>query len=451
MAWSVLSLRQLPFSGLSVLILIFSFSSTATASVGNIATSYGLLPSDVASAQALSLFNPLVSATYYNPAYLAHDSRGELTGGLLHAEQELRADSQGGNAFAPERDGDVLQDAPSSHVLIGLKTDLSSLTTFKHPLYLGFMAGVEKYGQELMAFNSKTSSEGQYLRYGQQPLFLNVGVGTKVWRGINAGLSMRVTLHSEATLTTESTVGGETSFEDLDVSAEPSMSVIAGLSMNVGETFCSVQDCWLDNLDTAFSWRSRSSSRTRVNSDVTIPGMVQGLDLGISTLDSWVPDIYAFGVQYQLGRYRIGATAEMQAWSQLEDALKRDTIKDQAELEFKDILVPRLGMEVRINDMLSLTTGIAYEESPLESERSLDVNYFDNDRIVIGLGSSLQLDSFPFLAHPIRLDFGYQYHQLKSRDFELTDSDSGGADSPYETVTAEGDVHVFNGSVTFKF
>jgi hypothetical protein len=60
------------------------------ASMGNIGTTYGVLPSDLASAQALSMFNSQVSATYYNPAYLAKDSRGELTTGLLHADHELR-------------------------------------------------------------------------------------------------------------------------------------------------------------------------------------------------------------------------------------------------------------------------------------------------------------------------------------------------------------------------
>ncbi|WP_332248858.1 hypothetical protein [Alcanivorax jadensis] len=70
--------------------------SVALASMGNIGTTYGVLPSDIASAQALSLFNDQVSATYYNPAALARDSRGELTTGLMHADHELRAESLGG-------------------------------------------------------------------------------------------------------------------------------------------------------------------------------------------------------------------------------------------------------------------------------------------------------------------------------------------------------------------
>src|SRR5690554_3605168 len=71
-------------------------SAGALASMGNTATTFGILPTDIASAQGLSLFNSQVSATYYNPAFLVRDPRGELTAGLFHAEHELRVDSQGG-------------------------------------------------------------------------------------------------------------------------------------------------------------------------------------------------------------------------------------------------------------------------------------------------------------------------------------------------------------------
>ena len=98
-------------AGLTSLAFI-ALTPTAMANMGNIGTNYGVLPGDVASAQALSLFNSAVSATYYNPAYLAHDERGELTLGLLHADHDLRISSQGG-AAPLGRSSDVIQDTPS--------------------------------------------------------------------------------------------------------------------------------------------------------------------------------------------------------------------------------------------------------------------------------------------------------------------------------------------------
>ena len=76
--------------------LIFSailIPATGLASMGNTGVTYGLLPSDIASAQALSLFNTNVSAAYYNPAALAIDERGELTGAVFYADNELNTTS----------------------------------------------------------------------------------------------------------------------------------------------------------------------------------------------------------------------------------------------------------------------------------------------------------------------------------------------------------------------
>ncbi|MFT6634296.1 MAG: hypothetical protein ACJAUE_000187 [Alcanivorax sp.] len=431
------------------------------ASMGNIGTTYGVLPSDLASAQALSMFNSQVSATYYNPAYLAKDSRGELTTGLLHADHELRASSVGGGS-APLRDGDILQDSPSQQVLLGMKTDLTSLTQYDHPLYFGFMLGVEKYGEEMLAFNSQTSTSGQYFEYGRQPLFLNLGGGTQIWRGLDMGLSARITLHSEAELVATSTLAGETSYETLNVSAKPSIRPIFGLNMDWGESFCGEGDsCWFNGLETAFSYRGYSNTNTTVDSTITIPGTVldPGINLAITTIDSYQPNIYAAGLAYGRERWRVGVTLEMQEWSSLEEELEGDTIKDQAvntggapyELRFKDIVVPRIGGEFNINDTYKLTGGVAFSESPLDSNASLEVNYLDADKMILGLGLTAEYKSVPVLAYPVRFDLAYQYQQLDSREFDLYDRRSPSFPQSYETVEAEGDVHVFSGSITLKF
>ena len=106
---------------LAVAAVSASLTMNASASMGNLGTTYGVMPIDVATAQSLSMFNDQVSATYYNPASLTKDTRGELTTGILHAEQELRSAN-------PNANGDVLANSPSQHVLIGMKTNLGSLS-----------------------------------------------------------------------------------------------------------------------------------------------------------------------------------------------------------------------------------------------------------------------------------------------------------------------------------
>ena len=425
----------------------------AQGNMGNIASTYGVLPQDLASAQALSLFNSQVSATYYNPAALASDPRGELTIGLFHAEHELRLESLGGPDPVIREGGDVLENDPTQHLMIGMKTNLTSLTRYNRPLYLGFMAGIERYGQEMLAFESRTSDEGQFFNYGRQPLFLNLGGAMNVWRGIDVGLTARVTLHADAVLHTQTTLDGETSHESLAVDARPVLRPIAGLMIRWGETLCPDRDCWLDNVQTAVSYRGYSNTRTRVDAFATIPGAVGsiGLPLSIQTLDSFQPEVVALGMQYQWGRARIGVTGELQRWSRLEKELEGDTIKDQANLRFRDIVIPRVGAEVRLNDTFSVTGGVALEKSPLRSDRSLDVNYLDNDRVIIGLGLSAEIAEAPVLAFPVKLEIGYQYHALSSREFDLTSSRQDDPDIPFERVRSDGDVHAVAGSIVLKF
>lgn len=426
-------------------------SSPVFAGMGSLASTYGILPSDVASAQALSLFNSDVSAVFYNPAYLTADPRGELTTGLGYIDHSIEANSQGGSAPL-NRDGEILPIDPSKQTLIGLKTNLSSLTKVEHPLYLGVMIGVEKYGKQMLAFQSATSTQGQSFQYGRQPLFLTVGGGTRLMRGVDGGFALRVMLQADATLTAQSDLAGNTQYEVLNVNAKPTLRPILGLNVDWGQALCPENDCWLRGWETAAAYRAASNSGTSVNANAVIPGTIPppGLTLAIKTMDSYQPDTYSVGLQYKGERFRAGLTGEWQQWSDLGDELQEDTIKDQANLSFKDILIPRLGVEFRLNDTYAVTGGVAFEPAVLESDRSLDVNYLDNDRYIIGLGASATIKEPWVFAYPVRLDFGYQLHLLQDRTFQLTSSQINNG-APYETLQTGGTVNVFVGSLTLKF
>lgn len=434
-----------------------ALSSPAFAAMGNTASTYGLLPADVGSAMALSMFNSQASALYYNPAYLTRDPRGELTVSLLHGEQELRAVSQGnpnGGSPAVIREGDVLNDTDSQQQVIALKTDLTDLTKFEHPIYFAIIAGVEKFGEEMLAFKSQNSREGQFFSYGRQPLFLNLGGGLEMANGITTGASAHISLRSEAQLIASADLAGETQYEELNVNAKPVIRPVLSMNLEWDKMFCGKEDCGIwTGLETAFAFRGHTEARTSVESNLTIPGTVidPGITVLIDTIDSYQPDIFSAGLLYHFSdNFRAAVTVEQQNWSDLEDELERDTVKDQANAEFKDIVVPRVGAEWTVNDHMILSAGVAYQESPLESIQTPDVNYLDSDKLIVGVGSSLIIKNPPILAYPVRLDFGYQFQKLEERDFELTTTRPG-VSNPYEVVTADGDVHVFSGAVTLKF
>ena len=244
-----------------------------------------------------------------------------------------------------------------------------------------------------------------------------------------------------------------TGLEDILRDAAEDATVRALVLTGADGTFCGGGDCLFDGIETALSFRGHSNTETKVEATTIIPGTIPspGLNLAIATLDAYQPDITSLGMLYRSDRWRLGLTLEYQAWSDLSDEFESDTIKDQANLNFQDVLIPRLGGEFRVNDMLTLTGGVAFQESPLEGKRSLDVNYLDADRTLIGLGATLELRDPPVLAYPLSLSFGYQYQMIDERDFELTSTDPMVPVNPYETVTTEGDVSVFSGSMTMKF
>ncbi len=445
---------------ISVSAVALGLPAAGLASMGNLGTTYGVLPSDLASAQALSAFNHQVSAVYYNPAALAQDDRGELTAGLLHADHSLKLKSLGGEAPI-NSGGKTILDKPSQHLLLGMKTDLTSMTQFEHPLYLGVMIGVEEYGNEMMAFGSKTSAQGQFFEYGRQPLFLNIGFGTKLWRGIDVGASLRVTLHAEAELDATTELDGASSHESMKVSAQPSVKPIVGVSMDWGETLCATDSCWFDGVESALTYRDESNTHTVVDSNITIDGMLPapGMNLRILTLDSYQPSITTLSTQYKSNRWRVGGAVEYQAWSRLDKQLKKDTIAGPAAqgngerpaLGFKDIVVPRIGGEYHITEHIALTGGVAYSKAPIKSRGSLDMNLVDSDKVIVGLGVSAEYPKTRFFSFPVRFDLGYQYHNLQNKTFDLYSSRYEQGLKPYETVKASGDVHVVAGSMTLKF
>ncbi|NWO08606.1 MAG: outer membrane protein transport protein, partial [Alteromonadaceae bacterium] len=320
--------------------------------------------------------------------------------------------------------------------------------------YLGCIACVEKYGQEMMAFNSETSETGQFLQYDREPLFLNLGGATPIWRGISAGMSVRITLDATAKLDAVSTLGGETSRERLAVDAEPAMKTILGTSIDFGSTFCPDSSCALDGWEAALSYRTKSSASTTVDSNIIVTQTIPdpGLSLAVSTIDSFQPETYVAGMQYKGDGWRVGGSIEQQNWSELSDIFAGDTVRMQdgfsgPKIEFEDTLIPRLGAEYELNKNFAVRGGVAYEESPLKSTRNPDINYLDTDKIVVGLGFSATYDRTRLLAYPVRLDLGYQYQKLQERDFTLVNYE-GDEDTP---VTADGDVHVISGSITLKF
>lgn len=448
-------IQGLTSTSMAIFLASFFMMQSAHAGMGESATAYGLGPGNVASAQSFSLFADDAWSVYYNPAAMARSQTGYFSAVIQHGEQDLRATSRGGSDPFP-RNSDTLQSTDSQLLVIGLKSSLSGATSFDHPIYFGINIGVDEYSKNILPFSANTERAGQYLRYGQQPLYLSFGGATEIVSGVNAGLSARINIHAQATLEARSDLSGNTDSEKLSLSAKPSISPTVGVNLVWSDIFCEQNDClpsWLTGLETSIVWRGDSEVQTAVDANVVIPGVISapGLALSLFALDTYQPEVIGVGFLYPFSRFNVALSVEQQKWSALSDRLKKDSVRNQANLKFDDTFVPRLGVQFQWTDFLMLSAGVAVEKSPLKGNRSQDVNFLDNDKTVVGIGAAYRFNRVIGLSVPLEVAVGYQYQQLESRDFELTYLSSSSDPDPYETVRAEGEIHVVSGSVSLQF
>lgn len=432
------------------------WSSPVMAGAGDAANTYGLGPSNVGSAMAFSPFGSESFAVYYNPAAMARSAEGEMIAVLQHGDQELRAKSLGGDAPLL-RDNNVLSDQSSELLLFGLKTRLSGASDSVGPVYFGLNVGVDEYSGNILPFQADTAEQGQFLRYQSQPLYLAFGgaVGNLL-RGVDLGLSFRLTLGANAQLVAVSDLAGNTDSEKLSLEASPSLSPAVGVTLRPREMLCGSNGCLpfgLDALEAALFWRDESDFGVSVDANVVIPGVIPepGLDLVLDTIDSYQPEVLGFGLLYPVNQLEFATSVELHRWSHLEKRFTGDTVRDQANARFDDITIVRLGASYQWSGALKLHTGISVEESPLKSTQSQDVNFLDADRKVFAVGATYRFNDFPVVNHPLELGFAYQYQQLERAEFDLLSINSPTSPLPYERVSAGGDIHVFSGSAALKF
>jgi hypothetical protein len=437
-------------------LVVGAHSNHAIAGAGDAASTYGLGPINAGSAQAFSAFEPGVWSLYYNPAAMARSPEGELSTVLQYGDQELRAKSLGGSDPLV-RQNDVLSDTSSELLLLGIKTRISGTSNTTRPMYLGINVGLDEYSSNILPFQANTAEEGQFLRYESQPLYLAFGGAVRdLIRGVDAGFSARLTLAAKARLEAVSDLAGNTDSEQLSLEGSPSLSPALGFNIRTSELFCGSSPCMpfgLDGLEVALFWRDATDYEVSVDANVVIPGVIPdpGLDLVLTTIDSFQPEVLGGGVLLPLGKFELVASLERQKWSELERKFAGDTVRDQAVLRFSDVVVPRIGASFRWSDRFRLFGGLSLEDSPLRSSRSQDVNFLDTDKMVLGVGADYRLNSAPIINTPVVLSLAYQYQKLDERDFELTSINSPSDPAPYETVRADGDIQVISLSASVKF
>lgn len=433
------------------------FSQSAFAGIGGAAINFGLGPVSAGTAMSLSPFLADPMAVYYNPASLAGAKANELSLIGHRADSELKVRSISGNEL-PAHGENRVSDAYSELAVLGVNLPVNFVGSKKPEYFFGFNLGVDNYGRNFLPFNDSTSTEGQFLRYQSEPLYIGLGVAkSDVIKGVDIGVGSRITLNATASLDATSDLAGNTDSESVTMKAAPKFSINFGVNADVEKMLCNSSECKLplfDSTSIAGFWRDESYWGVGVKANLVVPGLIPepGLNVKLNTIDSYQPEVIGVSIKKTFNKkIQTVLTLEEQKWSKLNSLYSNDTVRDQAELEFKDVYIPRLGFYYSATEVVSIFAGMSFEKSPLTGKQSPDVNAFDSDKMVYGVGTNISLNDAIGAGKSVQFALALQYQKLKEREFELINVNSPMYPNPYETVKIDGDALTLSASVTATF
>jgi len=420
-----------------IILVVLFLHGISSANMLNIPDTYGMHSSDSGTAKAFSLFADGFSAAYYNPAGLAQNSENHLSLDYIYAKPQLKINDT------------VAFSGPNEVGILGLKINLSNITTLNKKLSLGIILGVDKNFQGLLTIVDKGSESGQFLRYGRGQMLLIPSVGLEAYKGVFVGAGAYVSVKAAAEVEFDTTLAGDTSGESLEMKGKTFMAPIVGVLLNPGTL---LDNKALDKISIALAYRGTSNYVVRVKAQATATlgdSPLATIPLDLLFLDAFVPQQLELGVKGDPIKeldLTVSAGFAYYMWDQLDKFLKNDVVKNSLNLDFANVFSPKIGVEYGMADSLKLRAGYSLEPSPLKTERSPGVNLIDSTRHVVGVGAGYTFNKIPLLKYPLSADAAYQMHLLSKRGFTLEQSDGSTLD-----VDAGGFVNSLNMTLTVRF
>ena len=151
------------------------------------------------------------------------------------------------------------------------------------------------------------------------------------------------------------------------------------------------------------------------------------------------------GAAYRITeRWRISGEVTWNNWSSYSGPLG-----DPLEPEFNNTLVPRIGVIYRITRKLEVRGGFYYEPTPVTNQAT-GFYPIGNDRFVPSIGAGYTFDApWGILAKPVTVDGFFQYHYLKSEDWNRAVPANPFTRNP--DLTSSGSVYNMGVELTFRF
>ncbi len=401
-----------------------------------------------------------VLATYYNPAGLAQMEKHSLLLGYLWSNPVLEESSVSDPSFQAQKVIPYRLNTP----VIGLGLNPDDL--FKGHMPVHTKAGVLM----ILPDNLKSiyrawdvnSSVPRWIRFGDYWDRIHVLGGLSIQpdkaQWISCGIGFRFIVSSRAYILEKYGIPGLNL--EAEISGIPNISAQAdgNINMDVDTNIACTAGLMLtpiENLRIGYSFRDSLSlivdpMLAAVEASVLLDGqqvLPITVPLGLSlTFEAYFfPREHNFGISYILAeKMLLSLELSWFQWSQY-TSQSRGTPKQ----EWKDIYIPRVGIEYYPFDAFSLRLGYFFEPSPVP-DQTMSSNFLDNDRHVLSIGAGYTFNApFDLLHHPMDFDLVFQYIHLPKR--ETTKQAGYFLNAVTEDYETEGEIISIGGNITIHF
>lgn len=378
----------------------------------------------------------------------------------------------------PRKDVKATEDLNYGTMTLGLVLDLNHfyrmpkiISSARFGLGLGTMA--DGYMVKVNDIDLRTHNWVNYGREAQRTVILagigigffddlfGIGAGANVWTGGEGAVLMRGVVVSPDPQSPD-----QQARMDLTTTAKP----VAGLYISPGKKVQALR-----GLDIGFSYRAEIYMLIdpfKAGTTLSIPANMQ---LMMSIFDYYTPHIFCAGISYNppterfmLNRLTIEIDVEYQMWSKYKTSDARRDYWEKGYFgsdgegdpyfvnvdlpEFKDIIVPKLGISYKTFTWLTVMAGYSYCPSYIPDEALTGIfNMLDNDRHIASFGLRFIIPQMGGMVAPLEINLAGQYQMLAKRDVEkdysyinLANSDAA---ADYNDLVAANPNYSFGGNV----
>ncbi len=398
---------------------------------------FGLGGRNVAMGGAVSAIAEDYTATHYNPAGVAFAEKPMMGVGLVYGSPDLRLKGENPD-FDYAGSKPLSGDKHKIDRIRALQVGGTFPVTKGRLKFLKVGVAVHLPPTAVVRAVSEDANKPHFLYFIAHPhrLEIKTCLAAKISPKLSVGAGAEILIDLDFPVKLQLFNANET-FIVGNVTAPPKFTPLAGLKLNA-----------TDSLSLSAVYRGDMQLDILLALKLTAGGQQPVPTIALDLINFYKPREAVFGASYAFNKkLLVGMDVAWMDYSKavthmptyefdVPEWLRRGLSMIEAPPpDFKDVFVPRIGVEYTINDHLAVRTGYFYRPSPVPDQTG-NTNYADSNRhgISIGAGVSFQ-DPWGLGKAPINIDVVFQAQILEQRSVVKT-----AVDNPTGNYKIEGEI-----------